>query len=132
MLNVKKCMCWCLSVIQLLWYLCFTWCLYGCGMWSVTSKQIYSLQKSDNKWFRKIRIVAERNLLENVGNYMIWEMLWFIKLKYYTYNENTDVKMYWTCIWNGANRKRHGVLVENLFESGCLNYYKWLFNCKTI
>lgn len=37
----------------------------------VTSKQIYSLQKSDNKWFRKIRILAEKNLLETVGSYMI-------------------------------------------------------------
>ena len=76
--------------------------------------------------------LAEKNLLENVGNYTIWEMVWFIKLKYCTYNENSDVKMYWTCIWNGETRKWHGVLVENLIESDCLNYYKLLFKCKTI
>ena len=28
-------------------------------------------KKSDNKWLRKIIIVAEKNLLENVGKYMI-------------------------------------------------------------
>jgi hypothetical protein len=40
-------------------------------MLSLVSRQKYRLQKSDSKWLRKIIIVAEMNLLENVRNYMI-------------------------------------------------------------
>jgi hypothetical protein len=49
-------------------------------------KRIYSLQKSDNKWLRKIIIVAEKNLLVSVGNYMKTK---YIVISTYEHRRNT-------------------------------------------